>query len=213
MERSTHAKTLLSVGCSLLLLSGAAGCYSQRMDQSGFLQPIAPSIGTPYGPRTRCDQVWVTNPPCFGYHPTCWRPWPAYCADWPTHAGQAWPADAEGNWPPDAEKHRPKKAEQIDLGDVVPVPVSQRDGANHPNGSSEPVPGTFATATAWRGFPPLGRTASFSPPTRRRPQKAPELLNLLPSDEDNATPTSRSRSGRVSHEVWSEGTGTPSSPE
>jgi len=213
MEKSVQAKTLLSVGLGVLVLSGIAGCYSQRMNQSGFLQPVAPSIGTPYGPRTRCDQMWATDPPCFGYNPTCWRPWPAYCAQWPAHADEAWPADAEGTWPADAERNRPAEAEQIDLEDVVPVPVSQRDGPAYPHTSSEPPPGTFAIPTARRGFPPLGRTASYQSLTRTPPEKAPELLALPTSTEANRTPTTRWRSGRVSQEVWSEGTGAPSSPK
>jgi len=65
------------------------------------------------------DHPWVGSPSvCFGYYPTCWRPWPAECPPCPPFT-LVLPPDVE-SVPPQAESNSGAPA---GTGDVLPIPL------------------------------------------------------------------------------------------
>ncbi len=73
MVNSTRAKPLLASGLALLMLCISGGCAVLRDlglgACGGHVRPCR-------GHRSRCEKVYAIDPVFYGYHPTCWRPWP-----------------------------------------------------------------------------------------------------------------------------------------
>jgi hypothetical protein len=78
-----------------------------------------------------CDRVpctpegyqWpASTGPCFGYYPTCWRPWPCECPPCPSYALPPEFNPAEFRRPP-AETLVPAESAPVPtVGDVLPLP-------------------------------------------------------------------------------------------
>lgn len=75
-----------------ILCLAAVGCISH--DQVHLPNP-APC-------RITCEHDWVPplDPVCYGYHPTCWRPWNAGCPACPAPKSGVTAHDLLEGWPP-----------------------------------------------------------------------------------------------------------------
>jgi hypothetical protein len=89
MRASWDFRTAICVAGTLCL--ALAGCISH--DQVHLPNP-APC-------RITCEHDWVPplDPVCYGYHPTCWRPWNAGCPACPPPSSAVTHGVIEG-WPP-----------------------------------------------------------------------------------------------------------------
>jgi hypothetical protein len=99
---------------ALPMLAAAAGCTCDK----------DPCFGDGY--------QWPASPMCYGYNPTCWRPWPCECPPCPSFAlppelpPAAAPIKPEETAPPlvpPVPAAPPEPAGTVP-GDVLPIPMS-----------------------------------------------------------------------------------------
>lgn len=82
----------IAICLASILCLAAVGCISH--DQVHLPNP-APC-------RITCENDWVPplDPVCYGYHPTCWRPWNAGCPACPAPKSAVTAHDLPEGWPP-----------------------------------------------------------------------------------------------------------------
>ena len=78
MVHHRNSKIVWTLSLGLLLLCGVVGCASTN-------------DGAMRGEAIRCD-------PSYGFRPTCWRPWPAYCRTGPSQGGAEATAGPSADW-------------------------------------------------------------------------------------------------------------------
>src|SRR5262245_56532358 len=114
-----------------LVCAGACGCACS--------QPQAPEVWS--GPM----------PPCFGYHPTCWNPWPSECGPCPVF---------------------PLPAGNVELPPVEPLPVMPPGALHQPAPRDE----SFANVPIYPGIAASAQSSTVISEPEMAPVVTPDMM-------------------------------------
>ncbi len=195
MFDSARAKTVATIWFALLLLlSAGSGCCA-RAPRPGFLaHGLCGLIPWP-GCGQQCAPVCVVDPFCYGYHATCWSPWPEQCGKCPTDplrllepppgTPAADQTDAtEGRQADDVPTPPVAPDGTVDL-ELIPLPDSAPEG-----GKDAPVPPPTEGAGDVEPSPP-----AQPPPSSGEDDVEPPLE--APAEPPLEAPESETPQGRV----------------
>jgi hypothetical protein len=165
-------------------LAGGTGCISH--DQLHLPNPAPCRITCEH------DSIAPLDPVCYGYHPTCWRPWNAGCPACSPPTSAATAHDLPEGWPP-PEDLPPGPLLNGPRFDLIPERSAPPDLLPPPNDHNGPQEGSSRSTLFLRAADSTpGNVPAFGPTLEEAGASIEEHLNQYLRD------------GGVSIDVWPE---------